>query len=209
MSENKIINDYKKHKNRQENQRLRGINDYNILTAVLSHTDEVRLHSGFIYSLINPRGSHFQGFLFLEMFLNAIGFGEEFDYDNAFVEKEYNFIDLYITDMKHHIIIENKIYAGDQDGQISNYISTVKSEKRCTYDKIFVYYLSIDRVKPGDASISGYKIEDNYLIDTNNGDKKIFLKLIHYDKHIVSWLNSMLDEVSNLENLHFSIKQYF
>ena len=41
----------------QNKQKSRGLNDYNIFTSLLKANDEVRLHSRFIYSLLNPEGT--------------------------------------------------------------------------------------------------------------------------------------------------------
>jgi hypothetical protein len=49
-----------------------GVNDYSLLSSLLSINDEVRLHSRFIYSLINPNGSHYCDSLFLKEFLTLI-----------------------------------------------------------------------------------------------------------------------------------------
>ncbi|TKE78239.1 PD-(D/E)XK nuclease family protein, partial [Vibrio sp. F12] len=57
---------------KQIQQRQRGLNNYNILTSVLKPTDEVRLHSGMIKSLLDIDGDHYQNSLFLNLFLNTI-----------------------------------------------------------------------------------------------------------------------------------------
>lgn len=110
----------------QNKQKHRGLNDYNIFTSLLKASDEVRLHSRFIFSLLNPEGDHYQGTLFLEKFIEAIGLSEfGLNIDQATVHKEYKNIDLYITDGEKHIIIENKIWAEDQRCQIIGYINKV------------------------------------------------------------------------------------
>ena len=50
-------------------QKRRGLNDFNLFTTLLNKGDEVRLHSRFIASLLNPKGLHYQDSLFLEIFL--------------------------------------------------------------------------------------------------------------------------------------------
>lgn len=205
-----FFTNYTKLKIIQEKQKMRGLNDYNLFTSLLDASDEVRLHTRFIYSLLNPEGSHYQGNLFLRKFISASGI-ENFGLDtaNTKVFKEYKFIDLYITDGNKHIIIENKIYAGDQEGQISNYISKIQREEKIkpedVFERIYVLYLTLDRVMPSDASLADYTITDNIL---QNKVSKVGFKSIHYKNEIMAWLNDSQKEVANLTNLNQVIEQY-
>jgi len=54
----------KQFKIEQDKQKKRGLNNYNILSSVLNISDEVRLHSRMIFSLLNPNGTHYQSSLF-------------------------------------------------------------------------------------------------------------------------------------------------
>ena len=67
----------------------RGNNDYNPLKAVQNPNDEVNMHSGFLVSLLDIRGEHYQDDLFLKLFLQTLEleswFGET---KNAQVFKE-------------------------------------------------------------------------------------------------------------------------
>ena len=58
----------------KEKERKKIDNDYNPLLVIRSQSDEVRLHSRIIHSLLDTRGSHYQGSLFLEPFLAKLGF---------------------------------------------------------------------------------------------------------------------------------------
>ena len=92
----------------QDKQKQRGLNNYNILTSVLNKSDEVRLHSRMIFSFLNPNGTHYQGTLFLEKFLDIINVdGFNINTRNCSVYKEYQNIDLYITDMSTLFHIKN------------------------------------------------------------------------------------------------------
>ena len=117
----KVLND------KLEIKKLRGNNDYNLFVTLLDINDEVRLHSRFIHSLLDPNSSHYQKELFLELFIKACGL-EDFglDLQNAKVYKEYENIDIYITDGAKHIILENKINAGDHEAHKKRYIKTVQ-----------------------------------------------------------------------------------
>ena len=57
---------------KQESQKLRGLNDYNILNVVRKASEEVGMHSNVIYSLINPKGLHYQNDLFLNLSIEKV-----------------------------------------------------------------------------------------------------------------------------------------
>lgn len=197
----KILNDKLKIK------KLRGNNDYNLFLALLDINDEVRLHSRFIYSLLDPNSSHYQKELFLELFIKACGL-ENFGLDPqiAKVYKEYENIDIYITDSAKHIILENKINAGDQEAQIKRYIETIQKENDGEAD-IYVLFLSKKGQEPSDYSLSGLKIEGSKILE-KNGNEVAKFKAVSYNKEIMEWLDSCLDEAGNLANLVAVISQY-
>lgn len=197
----KVLND------KLEIKKLRGNNDYNLFLSLLDINDEVRLHSRFIHSLLDPNSSHYQKELFLELFIKACGL-EDFglDLQNAKVYKEYENIDIYITDGAKHIILENKINAGDQEAQIKRYIKTVQKENSGEAE-ICVLFLSPQGREPSDYSLSGLKIEGDKILE-RNGDEVAKFKAISYDKEIMAWLGLCLDEAGNLANLAAVILQY-
>ena len=57
---------------RQELQKLRGLNDYNMVNAVRKANLEVGMHSNVLYSLLDPNGLHYQGELFLSLFIDKV-----------------------------------------------------------------------------------------------------------------------------------------
>ena len=197
----KVLND------KLEIKKLRGNNDYNLFLSLLDINDEVRLHSRFIHSLLDPNSSHYQKELFLELFIKACGL-EDFglDLQNAKVYKEYENIDIYIADCAKHIILENKINAGDQEAQIKRYIKTVQKENSGEAE-ICVLFLSPQGREPSDYSLSGLKIEGDKILE-RNGDEVAKFKAISYDKEIMAWLGLCLDEAGNLANLAAVILQY-
>ena len=165
---------FKNFKQKQQQQKLRGLNDFNLFTTLLKASDEVRLHSRFLNFLLNPNGEHCQGSLFLDLFLEKCGLADFLDTSNTSVFAEYNSIDLYLTDGNNHIIIENKIWAGDQQKQIKRYIETIKEENKDINltENLVVIYLSLDREEPTDYSLYNsitekqnfYKLLLNFLI---------------------------------------------
>src|SRR5574344_1276236 len=160
-------------KEKQKQQKMKGLNDYNLLTAVLNPSDEVKLHSRMIASFLNIYGNHYQNSLFLELFLDSLKL-ENFDIDlnSAWVNNEYANIDIYISDGKKHIIIENKIYAGDQYEQIKRYVESIyKENQNISYEDVLVIYLTIDRAKPSDYSLGNWKISYDKIVDEQEKEK--------------------------------------
>jgi len=188
---------------------LVGATDYNLLTSVLSPHDEVRLHSGILHSLLNPDGKHYRGILFLELFLKSIekdGFFK--DLSEVTVDKEKNDMDIYLTDGEKHIIIENKINAGDQEKQIERYIDHVKEKKDIQPEDILVIYLSVNRKIPTSYSLG--KLQLNESLDfLMSGDNKVAAyKAVHYKKEILKWLEQCIEIISNNTILNVSLQQY-
>ena len=197
----KILND------KLEVKKMRGNNDYNLFLALLDINDEVRLHSRFIYSLLDTSSPHYQKELFLGLFIKACGLDDfGLNLQTAKVYKEYENIDIYITDGTKHIILENKINAGDQEAQIKRYIETIQKENNGEAD-IYVLFLSKKGHEPSDYSLSGLKIEDSKIIDEISNEVAKF-KAVSYNKEIMKWLGSCLDEAGNLANLATVISQY-
>ena len=212
---------FKNFKQEQQKQKRRGLNDFNLFTTLLKQDNEVRLHSRFLKVLLDPNGEHCQGELFLELFLKECKLTNSLDIKNTSVFAEYEGIDLYLTDDNTHIIIENKILARDQQGQIKKYIEKIKEENK---DKdltgnLIVLYLSLDREKPSDCSLydsqtekqNGFCAEDGYLTAVNNGvktEEKYKFQSIHYNDQIKKWLAESLRQVANLTNLSLAILQY-
>lgn len=211
MNESKIIDffeDMKIFKEKQTKQKQRGLNDYNLLTTILNAHDEVRLHSRVIGSFLDINGLHYQGSLFLEKFLSILDIKDfEFDIDNSKLVLEYNNIDLYLTDGQKHIIIENKVYADDQENQIQRYIELIQNENETLeVNDILVIYLSINRQKPSIYSLDHLTIKDNYIC---KDEKELTLfKNINYHTEIIDWLKLCLNEIQNITNLNESILQY-
>lgn len=170
----------------KEKERKKLNNDYNPLLIIRSQSDEVRLHSRIIHSLLDTRGNHCVGALFLEPFLEMLGFRGFFvDLDKVFIKAEYKHIDLYISDNDKHIIIENKIYADDGNKQIERYINTLDSGVDC--ENIAVVYLSVSEKEIAPHSLGQWRIDKEYLIC---GDKRITYKNITYENEILSWIES-------------------
>jgi len=210
---------YREFDEKRNGQKLRGINDYSLLTAVLKANDEVRLHTRFIFSLIDPAGKHYQGPLFLVCFLKTIGLDPDWlDLRAVRVYKEYDplgqgQIDLYLTDGSRHIIIENKLNANDQADQVRRYVEMIGSSSGAAPDDILFLYLTKGRESPTSKALAGYEIKkqnkDTCLVDTFRSGKTAARYLnAHYDPHILAWIDACLDEAGNLSNLRHALVEY-
>ena len=191
-----------------DRQRAMGKHDYNIFTLFHDFSDEVNLHSNFIASLLDPNGDHYKGDLFLKLFLETCGIDDfSIDTSRATVFKEFKHIDIYISDGKKHIILENKVYAKDQPTQIARYIETIKGEgakesDRVKDDDICVLYLHPDGKLPDNQSFGDYHTR---LLGENPSIK---FKVISYGKEILEWIDKCKNEVSNLTDLNVFLSQY-
>ena len=191
-----------------DRQRAMGKHDYNIFTLFHKFSDEVNLHSNFIASLLDPSSDHYRGDLFLKLFLETCGIGDfGIDTSQSAVFKEFKHIDIYISDGKNHIILENKVYAKDQAAQIARYIKTIKGEGFKESDPvkdedICVLYLHPDGKLPDNQSFGDYHAR---LLGENSSIK---FRVISYDKEILEWIDKCKNEVSNITDLNVFLSQY-
>lgn len=178
---------------------------FNIFRILKLDGDEVRLHSALLGELLNPNGSHGMGDLFLSRFIILLNI-QSFDTSNAkvFIEKSIGFIqkekqeggriDIVITDNKDRgIIIENKIFASDQEKQLVRYYNYGNSN----FPKGFnLYYLSLFGQKPRKNSTCGeLSIKNDF-------------QLISYKDHIIKWLEECRKEAAIHPMLRETISQY-
>ena len=188
--------------------------NYNIFNDLGFMSDEVHLHSMFLANLLNPKGSHGQRGKFLEAFLKMLQ--KSFpaisadrlvlDTANASVEVEKYIgrqtdseggrIDIYLTDGKHSIIIENKIYAGDQHHQMLRYWNYGMSQKVNDTEKSFVLiYLTLDGCSPSKESL-GEDLKENDIV------------CLSYKSDIRGWLDRCVELSSRTPLVRETINQY-
>lgn len=153
--------------------------------------DEVNLHSRFLVDLLNPKGSHSQGDYFLDRLLKQIDISN-FELKSVSVKREYQNIDILLTNSRMQaIIIENKIYAGDQLQQLERYYQTIKDEG---YKDIEIIYLTLYGDEPSDQSRG--KLSSD------------FIKIVSYKDDIVAWLNHSLKEETLKPVIRETLVQY-
>ena len=178
--------------------RLTGEN-FNVFNILSLSTNEVRTHSAFLAELLKPNGSHGQGVLFLNLFLSRFGIApRQFEADKSKVYIEYSIgpvvtdesvggrIDILLEDAHHNrVMIENKIYAGDQPDQLLRYHN---------YDhNAVLFYLTLF----GDAP-SKY----------STGKTDFPVRLISYKEDVLEWLYECYKCSAGLPVIRETIFQY-
>ena len=198
--------------------------NYNIFKLLGVESSEL-LHSKIIGDFLNPKGSHEQGSIFLELFMQTL-VGNEAENIEEVDNKEEDIInlkefltkfscsksslkleksigkiknteetneggriDIFLRDENNKVlIIENKIYAGEQNKQLERY-NQFGSEKATDF---LIIYLTLNGDKPTS-------------INNENSSK---LLCISYKEHIINWLDLCKKEVVNLPIIRESISQY-
>lgn len=182
----------------QQKQKVRGLNNYNIMNILRKPYEEVGLHSNFIYSLLDINGEHFQEDLFVNIFIKEVlkisNFGKVIEVKQEELTTQNRRIDFTIKSKKYYIGIEMKIYAKDQKHQIYDYYQDLKSKSK-NKEIVQIYYLTLNGKE---ASKDSYK---------NNGEE-VSYKKISFQKDILNWLKKSKYEVQNITNLNNAIGYY-
>ena len=186
--------------------------NFNIFKILKLESAEVRTHSAFLIELLKPKGTHGQGTTFLELFIEEVKEKNERSYNSKFKLQNFNIhmgvsvspehigrinedhteggsIDILISSSnKQKIIIENKIYAGDQKAQLIRYS---KFDKEAP-----LYYLTLKQNQEPSSNSKGELIEgQNY-------------KRISYEKEIINWLENCQANPQNHSLVKETIVQY-
>ena len=160
---------------------------FNIFSILRKESDEVNLHSKFIYELLwnIPYYSN----KFIDDFLKIIECTNFRVQDELIkVRREYQNIDILITNEKQAIIIENKIWAEDGEKQLETYYRKMKDK----YEDVFVCYLTLNGKSPSQQSKGN--IEE--------------ITLLSYKKHIINWINKCMKESTTIPSLRETLIQY-
>tara|TARA_R110002050_G_scaffold204522_4_gene340190 strand:- start:118292 stop:119503 length:1212 start_codon:yes stop_codon:yes gene_type:complete len=178
---------------------LKGEN-FNVFSILKMESRENDTHSAFLGELLNPKGSHNFGNVFLQLFLSQIG-NTSLDVNNATVVLEYAIgandhvnmtggrVDIYIKDSSGNTIcIENKIYASDQPNQLKRYVNYNKAKNT-------VYYLTLNGEDATKESKKDLVIDVDYTC-------------LSYHTNIIEWLEACCKEVTDQPIIRESIKQY-
>lgn len=171
---------------------------FNIFNILRVGHLEVTTHTPILAELLNPKGSHGQGAAFLRLFLVQLGItGFQAESEMATVKMEYwagpvtkdsgGRLDLVIMDGKGAVIvIENKIYAGDQENQLQRY--------RGEFPAAHLFYLTPKGDSPAD-------VKKDEL-------ERIKCKCISYAYDILDWLKECRQSAACLPTVRETITQY-
>ena len=194
-----------KAKQAEEEKRKRG-ECFNVFNTLGLRSEEVRLHSAFLAELLNPDGSHGMGNDFFRQFLSEVIKEERSDFiqsdkvNQNIVERsigqrtedEGGILDIIIEDGNHAVIIENKIYARDQEHQLLRYDNFGKKHFPNPRDYHLVY-LTLDGHEASDLSTGGHNIA---------------YSPISYSKDILAWLHACVRLAYDKPLVRETIKQY-
>lgn len=173
-------------KDRAEQESLMRNGDlYNIFNVLQLQTNEVRTHSAFLASLLNPAGQHGMKDAFLRAFISRVVSDSSFKFNTKHAEifVEYSIgtyntrkteggrIDILISSGKKALIIENKIYAEDQENQIIRYKNFAERE----FNEGVILYLTLFGNQASEFSAGTLSEGQDYFA-------------ISYESEILSWL---------------------
>lgn len=169
---------------------------YNIFKILGIGHYEVRTHSPILGDLLDPNGTHCQGDAFLRLFVKRMGIAN-FDTASAKLELEHPIgevteisggrIDIVIEDDHDHVIlIENKIYAEDQEKQLQRY--------RKHYPQAELFYLTLHGVMP--CGFDEQKLQE------------VRVTRISYARDIRDWLVACQQEAASLPHVRETVSQY-
>lgn len=184
-----------------EEREKRGEN-FNIFGILKVSKYETKLHTPFIAELLNPKGSHGLGDAFLRAFIDCVQLSIDFDYKTITVKSEYNIgyksndcttggrIDILIADgSKNVVIVENKIYADDQQNQLLRYVNYGQANKL----NYRLLYLTLEGSSPTEKAL---------------GNKTICCQCISYRETILKWLERCVELSACFPIVRETIRQY-
>lgn len=147
-------------------------------------------HSAILAYLLNPQSSHKFGAVFLKKFYEQIGLNH-FIADGSYVETELSFdngrMDIVISSGDVAVVIENKIYAGDQKDQLKRY----KEEwlEAQSGKKQALLYLTLDGHEASNAEHVDYQ-------------------RISYRNDILAWLETCIGMATEKPLVKSALEQY-
>lgn len=185
----------------QEGRRSRG-EKFNVFSVLGLYSQEVQLHSRIMAELLNIHGDHGMKDAFLNALIQVTGITDlGFNAMSCVTQTECYIgvktdtnggrIDLLLTSDNKAIIIENKIYAGDQDNQLLRYHNNARKK----YKTFRLLYLTLDGKDPSLSSLGNESKEVQYIC-------------ISYKKHIKHWLERCIEISARQPLVRETLVQY-
>ena len=162
---------------------------FNVFSVLRSESDEVNLHSRFLSALLDWKSAD-GGRKNLDDFLRCVADVQNFHEDGVLVERERDNIDILVTNnSRQAVVIENKIWAGDQPKQLQRYHGILK---RQGYREVHLRYLTPDGHDPSEDSSGEVEYEN----------------LAYRDDKFQNWLRRCQQRAYDEPGLRESIAQY-
>ena len=190
----------------QQEERNRKGENYNLFSILSIERYELK-HSALIANLLDPKGSHGCGDAFLRAFFEIALKERAYPFKDCTLPDSYTEyytgpivgdtggrIDILVKSSSYGLIIENKIYAGDQDKQLTRYDNYGKETFGA--DKYLLVYLTLygdDASKESTA--------------TKSAEEVAYLRL-SYAEDILRWLGQCVRLADNKPLVRESLNQY-
>ena len=166
---------------------------FNLFAILERETDEVHTHSAILAALLDPNGSHGQGPVF------ARKFAERFDIPKEGIERarvwcertvvEGSRADIVIQTDDLCVVVENKIYAGDQTKQLERYHAYAEQ-----WDSHRLFYLTLHGDDPSQDSLGSLQRDE--------------VACISYESDVLAWLDDCIKEVARVPQLREILAHY-
>ena len=180
--------------------------NYNLFSILRIEASELK-HSALIANLLDPKGSHGCGDAFLRAFFEIALKERTYLFEDCTLPHSYTEyytgpiagdtggrIDILVKSSHYGLIIENKIYAGDQDKQLTRYDNYGK--KTFGADRYLLVYLTLFGSEASEGSTAkGNAKEVDYLC-------------LSYAEDILRWLEQCVRLADNKPLVRESLNQY-
>lgn len=190
----------------QQEERNRKGENYNLFSILNIERYELK-HSALIANLLDPKGSHGCGDAFLRAFFEIALKERAYPFEGCTLpdsDTEYytgpiagdtgGRIDILVKSSRYGLIIENKIYAGDQDKQLTRYDNYGKETFGADgYHLVYLTLYGCDASKESTA--------------TKSAEEVGYLRL-SYAEDILRWLEQCVRLADNKPLVRESLNQY-
>ena len=190
----------------QQEERNRNGENYNLFSILSIERYELK-HSALIANLLNPKGSHGCGDAFLRAFFEIALKERTYPFEDCTLPHSYTEyytgpiagdtggrIDILVKSSHYRLIIENKIYAGDQDKQLTRYDNYGKETFGA--DGYLLVYLTLYGCDASKESTA-----------TKSAEEVGYLRL-SYAEDILRWLEQCVRLAYNKPLVRESLNQY-
>ena len=190
----------------QQEERNRKGENYNLFSILSIERYELK-HSALIANLLDPKGSHGCGDAFLRAFFEIALKGTAYPFENStpldsrtehytgpIAGDTGGRIDILVESSHYGLIIENKIYAGDQDKQLTRYDNYGKETFGA--DGYLLVYLTLYGCDASKESTA-----------TKSAEEVGYLRL-SYAEDILRWLEQCVRLADNKPLVRESLNQY-